>query len=47
VEELKKLIDPDLNKDIGASVSGLYDLCAVLTHIGRSADSGKYKKYPP
>ncbi|GBB90513.1 hypothetical protein RclHR1_01750012 [Rhizophagus clarus] len=42
VEELKKLIDPDLNKDIGANVSGLYDLCAVLTHIGRSADSGHY-----
>jgi len=42
VEELKKLIDPDLDKDVGASVSGLYDLCAVLTHIGRSADSGHY-----
>ncbi|RGB36499.1 hypothetical protein C1646_758054 [Rhizophagus diaphanus] len=42
VEELKKLIDPDLNKDIGANVSGLYDLCAVLTHIGRSAESGHY-----
>ncbi|CAB4442076.1 unnamed protein product [Rhizophagus irregularis] len=41
-EELKKLIDPDLNKDIGANVSGLYDLCAVLTHIGRSAESGHY-----
>ncbi|CAG8557045.1 17159_t:CDS:10 [Dentiscutata erythropus] len=41
-EEVKKLIDPDLEKDIGANVSGLYELCAVLTHIGRSADSGHY-----
>ncbi|CAG8727845.1 13784_t:CDS:2, partial [Rhizophagus irregularis] len=42
VEEIKKLIDPELNKDIGANVSGLYELCAVLTHIGRSAESGNY-----
>ncbi|RIA95527.1 hypothetical protein C1645_796343 [Glomus cerebriforme] len=42
IEELKKLIDPDLEKDVGANVSGLYDLCAVLTHTGRSADSGHY-----
>ncbi|KAF0542989.1 cysteine proteinase [Gigaspora margarita] len=41
-DEIKKLIDPELEKDIGANVSGLYELCAVLTHIGRSADSGHY-----
>ncbi|RGB27955.1 hypothetical protein C1646_768439 [Rhizophagus diaphanus] len=42
LEEIKKLVDPELNKDIGANVSGLYELCAVLTHIGRSAESGHY-----
>jgi len=42
LEDLKKLIDPDLAKDVGANVSGLYDLCAILTHIGRSAESGHY-----
>ncbi|CAG8739663.1 13238_t:CDS:2, partial [Ambispora leptoticha] len=41
-EEIEKLIDPELAKDIGANVTGLYDLCAVLTHKGRSADSGHY-----
>ncbi|CAG8520264.1 7961_t:CDS:10, partial [Acaulospora colombiana] len=42
IEEIKKLVDPELAKDVGANVTGLYDLCAVLTHIGRSADSGHY-----
>ncbi|CAG8442420.1 4126_t:CDS:10 [Funneliformis caledonium] len=42
LEKLKKLIDPELAKDVGANVSGLYDLCAALTHIGRSTDSGHY-----
>ncbi|KAI8074680.1 hypothetical protein BC940DRAFT_231172 [Gongronella butleri] len=35
-------IDPELAKDPGCNPSGLYELCAVLTHIGRSADSGHY-----
>ncbi|CAG8537727.1 35776_t:CDS:10, partial [Racocetra persica] len=41
-DEINKLTDPELAKDIGANTSGLYELCAVLTHIGRSADSGHY-----
>ncbi|CAJ0646977.1 4753_t:CDS:10 [Entrophospora sp. SA101] len=43
IEEVKKLIDPDLVKDVGSNFTGLYDLCAVLTHTGRSADSGEIK----
>ncbi|CAG8440358.1 2082_t:CDS:10 [Acaulospora morrowiae] len=42
IEELKKLVDPELASDIGSNVTGLYELCAVLTHTGRSADSGHY-----
>ena len=42
-EEVKKLIDPELAKDVGANVTGLYELGAVLTHRGRLADSGKLK----
>ncbi|CAJ0913993.1 10103_t:CDS:2, partial [Entrophospora sp. SA101] len=42
IEEIKKLIDPDLAKDVGSNFTGLYDLCAVLTHIGEDADSGHY-----
>ncbi|KAI8048800.1 hypothetical protein BDF22DRAFT_701367 [Syncephalis plumigaleata] len=33
---------PDLIADTGCSTTGMYELCAVLTHIGRSADSGHY-----
>ncbi|CAG8483993.1 10578_t:CDS:2, partial [Racocetra fulgida] len=40
-DEIKKLTDPELAKDLGANTSGLYELCAVLTHIGRSADSAE------
>ncbi|KAG0175557.1 Ubiquitin carboxyl-terminal hydrolase 14 [Apophysomyces sp. BC1034] len=35
-------IDPELASDIGSNPTGLYELCAVLTHVGRSADSGHY-----
>ncbi|CAG8437197.1 10669_t:CDS:10 [Ambispora gerdemannii] len=42
IEEIEKLVDPELAKDIGANVTGLYELCAVLTHKGRSAESGHY-----
>jgi ubiquitin carboxyl-terminal hydrolase 14 len=35
-------IDADLAQDMGANVSGQYDLVAVLTHVGRAADSGHY-----
>ncbi|RUP52268.1 hypothetical protein BC936DRAFT_149525 [Jimgerdemannia flammicorona] len=37
-----QFVDPELAKDIGANVSAQYELCAVLTHVGRSADSGHY-----
>ena len=35
-------IPPRLANDIGANVSGHYELCAVLTHVGRTAESGHY-----
>ena len=35
-------IDSVLAHDVGANVSGWYDLVAVLTHVGRAADSGHY-----
>ena len=39
-DSLNKLIVPDLDEDVGANVSGLYELCAVLTHLGRSVEYG-------
>jgi ubiquitin carboxyl-terminal hydrolase 14 len=38
----KEYLDPDLVNDIGCNPTGQYELCAVLTHVGRSADSGHY-----
>lgn len=38
-------VDEDLKNDIGANVTGQYELCSVLTHVGRSADSGNYIVY--
>lgn len=35
-------IDASLANDIGANVSGWYELVAVLTHVGRTAESGHY-----
>ncbi|KAI8978991.1 hypothetical protein BDB01DRAFT_837127 [Pilobolus umbonatus] len=35
-------LDPELIKDAGCNPTGQYELCAVLTHVGRSADSGHY-----
>jgi ubiquitin carboxyl-terminal hydrolase 14 len=35
-------LDPELLKDEGCNPTGQYELCAVLTHVGRSADSGHY-----
>ena len=35
-------IPQDLIQDVGSNVSGWYELCAVLTHVGRAADSGHY-----
>ncbi|KAJ3039022.1 Ubiquitin carboxyl-terminal hydrolase 14 [Rhizophlyctis rosea] len=43
LEVMKELgVDESLVNDVGANVSGQYDLIAVLTHVGRAADSGHY-----
>ncbi|KAF9082507.1 Ubiquitin carboxyl-terminal hydrolase 14 [Mortierella sp. AD031] len=39
---LENSLDPELVQDIGCNPSGQYELAAVLTHIGRTADSGHY-----
>jgi len=39
---LQESLDPELVQDVGSNPSGQYELAAVLTHIGRSADSGHY-----
>jgi len=44
-KELYSLIDPQLAADDGSNTSGLYDLRAVITHQGASADSGHYTAY--
>ncbi|KAF5376058.1 hypothetical protein D9615_007696 [Tricholomella constricta] len=41
-EELEALISEDVKHDTGASVSGLYDLVAIITHKGAAADAGHY-----
>jgi ubiquitin carboxyl-terminal hydrolase 14 len=38
----KEYLDPKLLEDVGCNPTGQYELCAVLTHVGRSADSGHY-----
>ena len=42
---LYDLVDPELASDVGANRSGLYELRAVVTHQGASADSGHYTAY--
>jgi len=42
VDELSKLIDADVKKDIGCSATGLYELVAIVTHKGAAADAGHY-----
>ncbi|KAL2069064.1 hypothetical protein VTL71DRAFT_15402 [Oculimacula yallundae] len=44
-KELHALINPDLLKDEGANMSGLYELRGIVTHQGASADSGHYTSY--
>ncbi|PVU96611.1 hypothetical protein BB559_002314 [Furculomyces boomerangus] len=39
---LKDVIDPSFKEDEGCNPTGLYELIAVLTHIGRNANSGHY-----
>ncbi|KAG6866310.1 hypothetical protein C0991_005777 [Blastosporella zonata] len=41
-EELDALINEEVKRDIGASISGLYDLVAIVTHKGAAADAGHY-----
>jgi ubiquitin carboxyl-terminal hydrolase 14 len=40
--ELETLISPELKDDVGCSVTGLYDLVAIVTHKGAAADAGHY-----
>ncbi|KAJ1947404.1 deubiquitinating enzyme [Kickxella alabastrina] len=35
-------LDPELKADVGCNPSGIYELVGVVTHIGRSANSGHY-----
>lgn len=44
-KELHALINPELQKDEGANMSGLYELRGLVTHQGASADSGHYTSY--
>lgn len=37
---LRSLVDPALAKDVGANVTGMYELVAIVTHKGASADGG-------
>ncbi|KAM5537454.1 hypothetical protein V8D89_008973 [Ganoderma adspersum] len=41
-KELDALVHPDLKKDVGASVTGQYELVAIVTHKGAEADAGHY-----
>ncbi|BFZ64179.1 deubiquitinating enzyme [Saitoella coloradoensis] len=45
VEEVYKAIDPKLLEDEGANPTGLYDLFAVMTHTGASANSGHWMSW--
>lgn len=44
-KDLHAAISPELREDDGANQSGIYELRAVLTHQGSSADSGHYTAY--
>lgn len=44
-KELLEAIDPELEKDMGANKSGLYELRGVIAHQGSSADSGHYTSF--
>ncbi|KAF8889053.1 hypothetical protein BD779DRAFT_1521718 [Infundibulicybe gibba] len=41
-KELEELIPEDIKSDVGCSVSGLYELVAIITHKGAAADAGHY-----
>ncbi|EIW76622.1 cysteine proteinase [Coniophora puteana RWD-64-598 SS2] len=42
LKELEELVHPDVKSDYGASLTGLYELVAIVTHKGPQADSGHY-----
>lgn len=42
LQELEGLADADLKNDYGCSLTGLYDLVAIVTHKGADADAGHY-----
>jgi ubiquitin carboxyl-terminal hydrolase 14 len=42
LKELEELVSPQLKEDVGCSVTGLYDLVAIVTHKGAAADAGHY-----
>jgi len=44
-KEIMNLVDADVRKDVGASISALYDLFGIVTHKGAGADSGHYIGY--
>lgn len=44
-EMIEKVTDASLKEDKGANTSGLYELQAVVTHRGASADSGHYQAF--
>ena len=44
-KEVLDAVDPTLKKDSTANQTGLYELRAVVTHQGSSADSGHYTAY--
>jgi ubiquitin carboxyl-terminal hydrolase 14 len=44
-KELMALVDPTLERDVGANHTGLYELRGVITHQGASADSGHYTAF--
>ncbi|KAL8279698.1 hypothetical protein RQP46_008011 [Phenoliferia psychrophenolica] len=39
---LRSLVNEDLAKDVGANYTGMYELVAIVTHKGASADGGHY-----
>ncbi|KAK9241239.1 hypothetical protein V1525DRAFT_392535 [Lipomyces kononenkoae] len=41
--EVDAAVDPSLKTDEGSSVTGLYELIGVISHQGKSADSGHYQ----
>ncbi|KAI0697801.1 cysteine proteinase [Cytidiella melzeri] len=45
LKELEDLVHPDLKSDVGCSVTGLYELVAIVTHKGAAADAGHYMAY--